>query len=142
MVASGMRDAGYVSTVNIDDTWEGVPEMRKADLDPNEKFPDFMEALALKYVHSKGLKLGDLLLSAGPRTCADYPEAAMGMKSKRMQKPLRHGASDYLKYDWCGARIIYSNDSEQALYQKMGDALLKSGRPIVYSLCQYGVRKV
>jgi alpha-galactosidase len=26
----------------------------------------------------------------------------------------------------------------QAVYQKMGDALLATGRPIVYSLCQYG----
>src|SRR5579871_1134316 len=26
----------------------------------------------------------------------------------------------------------------QAVYQKMGDALRKAGRPIVYSLCQYG----
>jgi len=25
-----------------------------------------------------------------------------------------------------------------AIYQKMGDALLRSGRPILYSLCQYG----
>jgi alpha-galactosidase len=45
---------------------------------------------------------------------------------------------DYLKYDWCGARMIYSHDVLQAVYQKMGDALLKSGRPIVYSLCEYG----
>jgi alpha-galactosidase len=26
----------------------------------------------------------------------------------------------------------------QAVYQKMGDALQKTGRPIVFSLCQYG----
>jgi alpha-galactosidase len=30
----------------------------------------------------------------------------------------------------------------QALYQKMGDALIKSGRPILFSLCQYGRAEV
>src|SRR5258708_35042971 len=45
---------------------------------------------------------------------------------------------EYLKDDWCGARNLYTDEEMQAVYQKMGDALLKSGRPIVYSLCQYG----
>ncbi|MEO8623792.1 MAG: glycoside hydrolase family 27 protein, partial [bacterium] len=45
---------------------------------------------------------------------------------------------DYLKYDWCGARNLYTDDEMPALYQVMGDALLATGRPIVYSLCQYG----
>jgi alpha-galactosidase len=30
----------------------------------------------------------------------------------------------------------------QAVYQKMGDALRKAGRPMVYSLCQYGIGDV
>jgi alpha-galactosidase len=45
---------------------------------------------------------------------------------------------DYLKYDWCGAGSMYKNEEMQPLYQKMGDALHSVGRPIVYSLCQYG----
>ncbi len=45
---------------------------------------------------------------------------------------------DYLKYDWCSANALYINDDMHALYQKMGDTLHASGRPIVYSLCQYG----
>src|SRR5439155_13841794 len=45
---------------------------------------------------------------------------------------------DYVKYDWCGARTLYTDEEMHAVYQKMGDALLKTGRPIVYSLCQYG----
>ena len=49
---------------------------------------------------------------------------------------------DYLKYDWCGARNIYSDEEMQAVYQKMGDALRDSGRPIVLSLCQYGFADV
>jgi alpha-galactosidase len=49
---------------------------------------------------------------------------------------------DYLKYDRCAARNIYTAEEMQAVYQKLGDALLTagraSGRPIVFSLCQYG----
>jgi alpha-galactosidase len=47
---------------------------------------------------------------------------------------------DYLKYDWCSADYFYSTPGEmQAAYLKMGAALQASGRPIVYSLCQYGL---
>jgi len=131
MVTSGMRDAGYVY-VNIDDTWEGV---RDADgnLGSNKKFPD-MKALA-DYVHSKGLKFG-IYSSPGPRTCAEYP-GSYGHEQQDAKTFAAWGI-DYLKYDWCGARMIYNNDALQAVYQKMGEALLKSGRPIVYSLCEYG----
>ncbi len=45
---------------------------------------------------------------------------------------------DYLKYDWCYARLVYSNREMPAAYKLMGDALAKTGRKIVYSLCQYG----
>lgn len=135
MVANGMRDAGYIY-VNIDDTWEGIRD-EKGYLAPNGKFPD-MKAL-IDYVHSKGMKFG-IYSSPGPRTCAEYP-GSYGHEEQDAKTYATWGI-DYLKYDWCGARIIYSNDSEQALYQKMGDALLKSGRPIVYSLCQYGVGNV
>ena len=68
MVASGMRDAGYIY-VNIDDTWEGVRDAQ-GNLTSNKKFPD-MKALA-DYVHSKGMKFG-IYSSPGTRTCAEYP---------------------------------------------------------------------
>jgi alpha-galactosidase len=135
MVTSGMRDAGYVY-VNIDDTWEGVRDAQ-GNLGSNKKFPD-MKALA-DYVHSKGLKLG-IYSSPGPRTCAEYP-GSYGNEEQDARTFAAWGI-DYLKYDWCGARMIYGNDALQPVYQKMGEALLKSGRPIVYSLCEYGVGKV
>ncbi|SNT42745.1 alpha-galactosidase [Granulicella rosea] len=131
MVTSGMRDAGYVY-VNIDDTWEGVRDAQ-GNLGSNKKFPD-MKALA-DYVHSKGLKFG-VYSSPGPRTCAEYP-GSYGHEEQDAKTFAAWGV-DYLKYDWCGARFIYTHDDLQAIYQKMGDALLKSGRPIVYSLCEYG----
>jgi alpha-galactosidase len=135
MVASGMRNAGYVY-VNIDDTWEGVRDAR-GNLSSNKKFPD-MKALA-DYVHSKGLKFG-VYSSPGPRTCAEYP-GSYGHEEQDAKTFAAWGI-DYLKYDWCGARMIYKDGDLQGVYQKMGDALLKSGRPILYSLCEYGNGKV
>jgi alpha-galactosidase len=135
MVTSGMRDAGYVY-VNIDDTWEGVRDAQ-GNLPSNHKFPD-MKALA-DYVHSKGLKLG-IYSSPGTRTCASYP-GSYGHEEQDAKTFAAWGI-DYLKYDWCSAGMIYKNEQLQPVYQKMGDALQATGRPIVYSLCQYGMEKV
>lgn len=131
MVSSGMKDAGYVY-INIDDTWEGERDSN-GNITSNKKFPD-MKALA-DYVHSKGLKLG-IYSSPGPNTCAGY-EGTYGHEEQDARTWAAWGI-DYLKYDWCGARNIYRDDEMQAVYQKMGDALRNAGRPIVYSLCQYG----
>jgi len=139
MVASGMRDAGYVY-VNIDDTWEGQRDAGGV-LQPNNKFPD-MKALA-DYVHSKGLKLG-IYSSPGPKTCARY-EGSYGHEEIDAQTWANWGI-DYLKYDLCGLReMMRAAESPEAAhtmmidaYIKMRDALKKTGRPMVYSLCQYG----
>jgi alpha-galactosidase len=135
LVSSGMRDAGY-SYLNIDDTWEGVRDAQ-GNLQSNHKFPD-MKALA-DYVHSKGLKLG-IYSGPGPRTCGGYP-ASYGHEEQDARTFAAWGI-DYLKYDWCSATRIYNDDQLKAVYQKMGDALEATGRPIVYSLCEYGLGSV
>jgi alpha-galactosidase len=132
MAANGMRDAGYVY-VNIDDTWAGERDAL-GTIHPNRKFPD-MKALA-DYVHSKGLKLG-IYSSPGPNTCEGY-EGSYGHEEQDARTYAAWGI-DYLKYDWCGAFMIYKDSEMQAVYQRMGEALLAAGRPIVYSLCQYGL---
>jgi alpha-galactosidase len=142
LVATGMKDAGYVY-VNIDDTWEGD---RDADgvLHSNAKFPD-MKALA-DYVHSKGLKLG-IYSSPGPKTCAGYA-ASLDHEAQDAALYASWGI-DYLKYDLCSYResvmSVNSPDDKAAqmrlmvaAYEKMDKALKATGRPIVYSLCQYG----
>ena len=133
MVANGMDKLGYVY-INIDDTWEGQRDAA-GNLIPNKKFPD-MKALA-DYVHSKGLKIG-IYSSPGPSTCAGYA-GSFGHEEQDARSYAGWGI-DYLKYDLCSARGIYqSTPGElQGLYQKMGEALQKTGRPIVYSLCEYG----
>ena len=142
LVATGMKDAGYVY-VNIDDTWEGE---RDADgvLHSNAKFPD-MKALA-DYVHSKGLKLG-IYSSPGPKTCAGYA-ASLDHETQDAQLYASWGI-DYLKYDLCSYResVMSAQAPDDkaaqmrlmvAAYAKMDKALKATGRLIVYSLCQYG----
>jgi len=134
LVTTGLRDAGYIY-LNIDDTWEGKRDASGL-IYPNEKFPD-IKALA-DYVHSKGLKLG-IYSSPGPKTCAGY-EGSLGHEEQDAQTYAQWGI-DYLKYDWCQPPPQRIDDMKNA-YTKMHEALQKTGRPIVLSLCQYGWRKV
>jgi alpha-galactosidase len=139
MVTSGLRDAGYVY-INIDDTWEGERDA-KGFIHSNAKFPD-MKALA-DYVHGKGLKLG-IYSSPGAKTCAKF-EGSYGHEEQDAQTFAGWGI-DYLKYDLCGLReLMKEAPSAEAAhkmmvdaYAKMHNALQKTGRPIVFSLCQYG----
>ncbi len=139
MVSSGMKDAGY-TYINIDDTWEGVRDAQ-GNIQTNSKFPD-MKALA-DFVHSKGLKLG-IYSSPGPLTCAKF-EGSYGHELQDARTYAAWGI-DYLKYDLCGLRVQMkaaptpeaANKIMVDAYIKMRDALRSTGRPIVYSLCQYG----
>ncbi len=141
LVSSGMRDAGYIY-VNIDDTWEGQRDANGV-IQPNSKFPD-MKALA-DYLHSKGLKLG-IYSSPGPKTCAGY-EGSYGHEEQDAKTYASWGI-DYLKYDLCSFRDIMQQEApndpqkqfeiQKTAYEKMHKALEATGRPIIFSLCQYG----
>ncbi|HEV3276341.1 MAG TPA: glycoside hydrolase family 27 protein [Terriglobia bacterium] len=131
MAGDGMQAAGYVY-VNIDDTWQGTRDAQ-GNIRTNDKFPN-MKALA-DYVHSKGLKLG-IYSGPGTKTCAGFA-GSYGHEAQDARTYAAWGI-DYLKYDWCSAAKIYQDGDMQAVYQKMGEALRATGRPIVYSLCQYG----
>jgi alpha-galactosidase len=137
-----MKDAGYIY-VNIDDTWEGTRDANGL-LHTNSKFPD-MKSLA-DYVHSRGLKIG-IYSSPGSRTCGGF-EGSLGHEEQDAQLFASWGI-DYLKYDLCSfdtdvMRKQAPNDKAEqmrlmrAAYARMGNALRATGRPMVYSLCQYG----
>jgi alpha-galactosidase len=132
MVRNGLKDAGYIY-LNIDDTWEGASRDPQGNITTNERFPDMKRMI--DYVHSKGLKFG-IYSSPGPTTCAGY----LGSFQHEEQDAKTYAAwgVDYLKYDWCSATAVYKLSTMPAVYAKMGQALLDSGRPIVYSLCEYG----
>lgn len=135
LVSTGLAKAGYVY-VNIDDTWEGGRDAA-GNIRPNAKFPD-MKALA-DYVHSRGLKLG-IYSSPGPRTCAGY-EGSYLHEAQDARTYAAWGV-DYLKYDWCSASRVYTPEQMPAVYEKMALALRATGRPIVFSLCEYGWNNV
>ncbi len=143
MVSSGMRDAGYLY-INVDDTWEGERDARGV-IQTNAKFPD-MKALA-DYIHGKGLKLG-IYSSPGPKTCAGF-EGSYGHEEQDAQTYAGWGI-DYLKYDLCSfhekMKAAGSPEAGNKLmleaYTKMHNAILKTGRPMVFSLCQYGADHV
>jgi len=145
LVSTGMRDAGYVY-VNVDDTWQGKRDSEGV-LHANERFPD-MKALG-DYIHSKGLKFG-IYSSPGPQTCGGY-EGSLGHEEQDAKLYASWGV-DFLKYDLCSYQdFMLKAQAEHpenpnikremmiAAYRKMGMALKATGRPIVYSLCQYGM---
>lgn len=129
MVATGMKDAGYEYIV-IDDCWQ-VSRDAKGNIVPDaERFPSGMKALA-DYVHSKGLKFG-LYSDAGTATCQKRP-GSKGFEEKDAQQYAAWGV-DYLKYDWCSTE---GQDTREA-YTRMSRALRAAGRPIVFSICEWG----
>jgi alpha-galactosidase len=134
-VEKGLKDAGY-QYVNLDDCW-ALPE-RDADgkLVPDPvRFPHGIKAVA-DYVHSKGLKLG-IYTSAGTKTCnsAGFP-GALGHEYSDAQQFADWGV-DYLKYDNCNNQGV----DAKLRYTTMRDALKATGRPIVYSICEWGENK-
>jgi alpha-galactosidase len=132
MVTSGMRDAGYLYLV-IDDCWQIDRDAQGNILPDPQRFPSGMKALA-DYVHSKGLKFG-LYSDAGTLTCQKRP----GSRGYEFQDARQYAAwgVDYLKYDWCST----GTQNAPAAYSIMRDALAKAGRPIVFSICEWGTSK-
>ncbi len=129
MASSGMKDAGYEYVV-IDDCWQiGRDSAGNIIADP-ESFPSGIKALS-DYIHSKGLKFG-LYSDGGVYTCAHRP-GSRGYEFSDARTYASWGV-DFLKYDWC-----YSEgQSAEASYRLMRDALYKAGRPIVFSMCEWG----
>jgi alpha-galactosidase len=134
-VSSGLKAAGY-RYVNIDDCWmtrSRDPQTGRLVPDP-AKFPDGIAGTA-DYVHGKGLKLG-IYEDAGTNTCAGYP-GSLGHEDLDAQTLADWGV-DYLKYDNCYNQSDGSQADYIRRYTAMGDALARTGRPIVFSVCEWG----
>lgn len=132
MVTSGLRDAGYVY-LNLDDIWHGERDANGFITCDAKKFPSGMKALS-DYVHSKGLKFG-IYSDAGCKTCAGMP-GSLGHEYQDALQYARWGV-DYLKYDWCNT----ANVDAKGAYSLMRDALHAAGRPIVFSMCEWGTHQ-
>jgi alpha-galactosidase len=131
LVSSGMKDAGYTYLV-LDDGWMAKQrDSVSGDLVPDPaKFPNGMKVL-VDYVHAKGLKFG-LYNCAGTKTCGGYP-GSRGYEYQDARFYAKLGI-DYLKYDWCNTDGMTAKEA----YGTMSNALKVAGKPIVFSLCEWG----
>jgi len=136
MVANGMRDAGYVY-VNLDDCWQGARDANGFIQPDAERFPSGMKALA-DYVHARGLKFG-IYSDAGAKTCGGKP-GSQGYEYQDALQYARWGV-DYLKYDWCNTGTGAAQRNPREAYATMRDALRAAGRPVVFSICEWGDSK-
>ncbi len=140
MVRSGLKDAGF-SYLVIDDLWHGGRDPASGLLYPDrQRFPSGIKALA-DYVHAKGLKFG-IYSDAGTQTCGRQP-GSFGHE-ERDARTFADWGVDFLKYDYCFCNDLASTDGDyrRALerYARMGKALRATGRPIVFSICEWGDR--
>ena len=130
LVSSGMRDAGYRYVV-IDDCWQVARDSATGRIVPDpQRFPHGMRALA-DYVHAKGLQFG-LYTDAGRRTCEGRPGSYQHYEIDA--RTYAEWGVDYTKVDWCYADSL----NARVQYTEFRDALLAAGRPIVFSICEWG----
>ena len=129
MVSTGLRDAGYQFVV-IDDCWQVARDARGRLVADSARFPGGIKPLA-DYVHSRGLKFG-IYTDAGRKTCQGRP-GTYGFEELDARTFADWGV-DYIKEDWCYAERL----DAPTQYAKFKDALAKTGRPIVLSICEWG----
>lgn len=129
MVESGMADAGYEYIV-IDDCWQIDRDEDGNIVVDSIKFPSGIKYIS-DYIHSKGLKFG-LYSDAGTMTCQKRP----GGRGYEFQDARQYAEweVDFLKYDWCHT----GSQDPVSSYTIMRDALYKAGRPVVFSICDWG----
>jgi alpha-galactosidase len=134
MVSNGMAASGYQYII-IDDYWVGGRDIHNKLFPDPIRFPNGIKPLA-DYIHAKGLKLG-IYSDAAELTCGGVT-ASYNFEEIDAATFAAWGV-DYLKYDYCNA----PDDVVTAFtrYKKMGDALKKTGRPMVYAICEWGQRK-
>jgi alpha-galactosidase len=133
MASNGMKDAGYQFVI-IDDCWQTGRDAAGNIVADAERFPSGIKALA-DYIHGKGLKFG-IYTDAGTMTCAKRP-GSIGHEYQDAKQYANWGV-DYLKEDWCNT--LPGQNSESS-YTLMRNALAESGRPIVFSICEWGSTK-
>ncbi len=132
MENNGMKEAGYEYIV-IDDCWQVGRDINGEIIIDSVKFPSGMKYLA-DYIHNKGLKFG-LYSDAGTHTCAGRP----GSKGFEIidANTYAYWGVDYLKYDWCNTK----GQVPKVSYTLMSSCLKEAGRPIVFSICDWGYSK-
>jgi len=132
MVARGMKDAGY-QFVGPDCGWANYSVDAQGILHPRpDRFPAGPKAVA-DYVHRLGFKevaYSDVV----PKACCGIGLAPEAYEKNALQ--WAQWGADYLKLDYCGADT--SRSAAISSYTHMREALKATGRPILYSICEWG----
>jgi len=136
VVADKLQGYGY-EYILLDDCWQAPARNATtgAPIADPTKFPSGLKSLS-DQIHSMGLKSG-IYSSGGVLTCAGQ-FGSLGYETIDAQTYAEWGF-DYLKYDNC------YNEGQAGTpklsfdrYAKMSYALKATGRPILYSLCNWG----
>ncbi|KAI0361839.1 alpha-galactosidase [Trametes cingulata] len=136
LISNNLTSLGYEYVI-VDDCWHAPardPNTGAPVADP-DKFPNGIKAVA-DQVHDMGLKFG-IYSSAGTYTCGGR-FGSLDHEEIDAQTYASWGV-DYLKYDNCfnegragTPKISYDR------YANMSRALNATGRPILYSMCNWG----
>ncbi|KAJ3144226.1 hypothetical protein HK101_002760 [Irineochytrium annulatum] len=138
LISTGLASLGY-NYVNIDDCWQSDRDSATGEIQPDStRFPSGIPALAAK-VHALGLKFG-LYSSAGTHTC----EKRAGSLGHELSDAMTYASwdVDYIKLDNCFEGELNDYAGNVARYSAMRDALAEAGRPMVYSICNWGFAEV
>ncbi|KAI1797693.1 glycoside hydrolase [Ganoderma leucocontextum] len=136
LISNGLDKLGY-NYVLVDDCWQADARdpSTGAPVEDKSKFPNGIKAVA-DQVHSMGLKFG-IYSSAGTYTCGGK-FGSLGYEVIDAKTYASWGV-DYLKYDNCynegragTPQISYER------FNNMSQALNATGRPILYSMCNWG----
>ena len=151
IVDYGLKDLGYHYVI-LDDCWSAGRDASAGNslIANSTKFPNGMAAVA-DNLHALGLGFG-MYSSAGKYTCGGYA-GSQGFETVDANTFASWGV-DYLKYDNCynkgqaGNQLLsYTRRVSTASfwelvtncprYETMAKALNETGRPILYSLCNW-----
>nr|Q99172.1 RecName: Full=Alpha-galactosidase; AltName: Full=Alpha-D-galactoside galactohydrolase; AltName: Full=Melibiase; Flags: Precursor [Lachancea cidri]AAA35280.1 alpha-galactosidase [Lachancea cidri] len=134
IVKLGLKDLGY-NYIILDDCWSSGRSSNGSLLADDSKFPHGMKYVA-EQLHNSQLKFG-MYSSAGEYTCAGYA-GSLGYEDMDAAT-FASWDVDYLKYDNCYNKGEFGTpEISYKRYKAMSDALNKTGRPIFYSLCNWG----
>ena len=132
MVSSGMRDAGYRYLIIQECIVPAGHRNAVGALLPDpQKFPHGIPSL-VDYIHSKGLKAG-IYTDLGPLTCAKYEGSFQ--HEEQDARTFASWGIDLVEEDFC---FKPEGFTAAQLYARMADAIVRSGRPMLFYICNWG----
>jgi len=140
MISNGMRDLGY-NYINLDDCWAFARDGNGNILADPIRFPNGMKSLA-DHLHKKGFRFG-LYTDSGLQTCSqgERDHSIPGSYGHYQQDATTYAqwGMDLVKMDWCNTVVDGKQLDPKVQYPEMYQSLNSTGRPIFFSLCEWGV---